>query len=460
MVYPRLRHQRTSFLPPLGVTLLATMARDAGHSVRMFDASFDEDLERIERELVSFAPQVVASSVSSDLLPAAQRISRFARSLGALSVMGGPHVTLLGAAAFEETPSLSVAVAGEAEHSFLALLERHGEGRSLEGVPGLLYRSGDRIVENAPAPWHEDLDLFPFPDRDLLPTYARYSDAGFTELILSRSCPFTCRYCQPTLRKVAGPYRKRGPVHVVDEIELLWKRYGNDSFLIDDDLFIFDKGWLAGIVQELEGRGLAGRLRFVALGRPDTFDEEMAGLLKRMGVYYILFGMESGSQAILDALDKRLTLAQIREAFRIAKAHGFKTHGFVILGSPAETPQTLRETEAFIEELAPASVFISLFTPTLGTYAYQELEAAGRTNLRKAEQMRYFSWADDELTFRGASVSYAQVVATRDRILRRRRVRFLANNALESLQGLLRERSLRRALSRAGTYRTQMKYHG
>ena len=460
VVYPRVRHQTKSFLPPLGPTLVATLARDAGFQVRMFDASFHEDLTPLKRDLKAFTPRVVACSVTSDLYPAAREVSRLARSLGAVSVMGGPHASLQRGRLLEETPSLDVVVAGEAEQSFVELLRRLEGGGSLEGVSGILWRQGDAVQESPHAPWHQDLDAFPFPDRDLLPTYARYSDSGFTELILSRSCPYACKYCQPTLTRVAGPYRKRGPINVVDEIELLYRRYKNDSFLIDDDLFVFDKAWLRAIVMELERRDLAGKLRFVALGRPDTFDEEAAALLSRMGLYYVLFGVESGSQRMLDSLGKRITLKQIHRAFRLAKKYSFRTHAFVILGAPGETAGTLRQTEELIRQLRPSSVFISLFAPTLGTHLYEELLEQGLLNLRSSEHSSYYSWTDHELTFRSDTVTYEQVEATRDRILGSRRVRFLAANALDALGTLLRERSPRRMLIRAMFYGRQKKFHG
>lgn len=460
LVYPRLRHQTKSFLPPLGVALVATLARDAGYDVRMFDSSFDPDLSNLKRDLAAFAPAVVASSVSSDLYPAACEVSDLADSMGAVSVMGGPHATLAGEELLQETPSLGVVVAGEAEDSFVELLDRIERGAGLEGVRGLIYRQGDETIENPAEPWHEDLDVFPFPDRDLLPTYPRYSHSGFTELILSRSCPFSCTYCQPTLAKVSGHHRKRGPKNVVDEIEMLWRKYGNRSFLIDDDIFVLDKAWLRGIVEQLEARGLAGKFRFVALGRPDTFDEEAALLLKRMGLYYLLFGMESGSQKMLDTLGKQTTVEQIRRAFRLAKKHGFRTHAFVILGAPGETPRTLRLTEDLIKELAPHSVFISLFAPTLGTSLCEDLEKQGRLKLVSSEHVSYYSWLDGALTYESDTVTYEEVAATRDRILASRRPRFLASNALDAVGTLLRERSISRVLMRASFYKTQKKFHG
>ncbi len=262
------------------------------------------------------------------------------------------------------------------------------------------------------------------------------------------------------LALVSGPYRKRGPANIVDEIELLYRRYGNNTFLIDDDLFVMDKVWLRGIVEELEERGLAGMFRFAALARPDTLDAEAAELLKRLGLYYLFLGVESGSQRMLDALGKQVTLAQIRRAFRLAKDHRFRTHAFIILGAPGETPESLRKTEAFIRELRPTSVFISLFAPTMGTYLHKQLKEDRLLDLRSEEHASYYAWLDNALTYRSDSVTYDQVVAARDRILRSRRLRFLASHAVDALETLLRERSLSRLLVRARFYGRQKKFHG
>ena len=442
LVYPRLFHQVRSFLAPLGLISIATVIRDAGHDVHLLDPSFDKDLTRVARQLSNLRPQVVGFSLSTDLYPAARDLCRHVKKLGATTVMGGPHPTLCADEIFRDCPELDMIVSGEGEHAFPLLLARLERSETPTDVPGVAYRDGDAIVTNPPSDWIEDIDALPLPDRDLLPTYERYSSSGYTGLVLTRGCPFSCAFCQPALTRVAGRFRSRGARSVVDEIEALYHRHGNRCYHIDDDLFVLHRGWIAEICDEMGRQGLLGKLRFIVLSRVDLFDDELVQLLKRMGVYYVMFGVESGSQAVLDSFDKKITQEKIEKAFGLAHANGLKTHAFVILGSPGETLESLANTEALVERLDPTSLFMSQYAPLPGTALREELQRQGRLNISSHEQMSYFSWAGADLPIRVPGVSRADVIATRDRILARRRFRFLLPNVAELLRLTLEKRSL------------------
>ncbi|MCK7580891.1 MAG: radical SAM protein [Chromatiales bacterium] len=132
--------------------------------------------------------------------------------------------------------------------------------------------------------------------------------------------------------------RFQSPERVAAEIEQCSRRYGIRDFFFHDDTFTVSTKWMAGVQQTFADHHLLDGFRYVANSRVDTFDEEKARLLRAMNVYYILFGIESGSQEILDSMDKGTTLAQAREAFRICQKYGFRTHAYVLLGAPAEDP--------------------------------------------------------------------------------------------------------------------------
>ena len=442
LVYPRVFRQVRSFLAPLGLISLATVVRDAGHDVRLLDPSFDRDLTRVKRELSELRPDVVGFSLSTDLYPVARELCRHAKQLGATTVMGGPHPTLCADEIWRDCPDLDLIVSGEGERTLPALLARLQASETPAGLPGVSLRKGDSVVASASCEWIEDVDSLPLPDRTLLPTYDRYSSSGYTGLVLTRGCPFSCAFCQPALTQVAGLFRSRGARSVVDEIEALYRRYGNRRFHIDDDLFVLRREWIVEICDEMERRGLLGKLRFIVLSRVDLFDTELAHLLKRMGVYYVMFGVESGSQAILDSFDKKITQEKTQKAFDLAHSNGFKTHAFVILGSPDETLESLSSTEALVERLDPTSLFMSQYAPLPGTALRKDLERQGRLNITTYEQMSYFAWAGEDLPIRIPGVSRADVIATRDRILARRRFRFLLPNAIELLGLTVEKRSL------------------
>ena len=442
LVYPRLWPQTRSFLAPLGLVSLATVARGKGHETQLFDASFDRSLCQVKARLRRFAPDVVGLSVSSDLYPASRELVAFAHGLGARTVMGGPHATICAPEVLAENERLDAVVAGEGEVSFPALLEAWARGDDPAGIPGVVARREGEVVAGPAAEWVEDLDLLPVPDRGLLPTYRRYSASGYTGLILTRGCPYRCAFCQPALKLVAGRFRKKSAAAVADEIEALYRAHGNSSFHVDDDLFVMHRTWIQEITAELETRGLLGKVRFIVLSRADLFDEELARLLRRLGVFYVMFGVESGCQHLLDGLDKRATTAQMERAFALAREHGFLTHAFLILGSPDETVESLRQTEALVSRLQPTSLFISQYAPLPGTALRARLEQEGRLNLRSHEQLSYFAWHGDELPIRIPGLSRQEVVATRDRIIRDRRLGFFVPNVKELTRVCLEKRSL------------------
>ncbi len=461
LVFPRLFHQTRSFLPPLGLISLATVARAAGHDARLFDPSFDADLSRVEAELARFRPHVVGLSLSTDLYPVARKLCVLAQRLGAQTVMGGPHATICAGELWADLPQLDFIVAGEGEESFVALLERIKYGEQPAGVAGVSYRSGGRVVVNPPAGWIRDIDALPPPDRELLPTYRRYRASGYTGLILTRGCPYTCAFCQPALGEVTGRFRKKSAAAVADEIERLHHQDGNRRFHIDDDLFVLHRPWIRDIADHLERKGLLGKVQFIVLSRVDIFDEELALLLKRLGVYYIMFGVESGDQRLLDCFAKRTTTARIERTFALARAHGFKTHAFVILGSPDETRTSLALTEELVQRLQPTSLFLSQYAPLPGTALRRRLEDEGRLQISSYEQMSYFAWRGPELPVRlDDGLTRREVVAARDRILARRRARFVGPNLSELAHVALEKRSLTPVGLHAAFYLKKLHFNG
>jgi radical SAM superfamily enzyme YgiQ (UPF0313 family) len=434
LIYPRLSRQLRSFLVPLGLISLGTVLEEDGHEVRLLDSSFDADTKAIRKRLETLRPEMAGFSCSTDLYPEARDLISFAKSLGARTVIGGPHATIHGEALLEENPSLDIIIHGEGEIT-LRQLARALEGNgAIDQVPGLVLRSEGRIIRTTPREWIEDLDTLPIPRRSLLPTYGKYSASGYTGLVLSRGCPFSCRFCQPALGQVAGKFRHYSARRVADEIEHLFGKYGNRKFHIDDDLFVLDRKWVAEIADELAARKLPGDLRFILLCRVDSFDDDLARTLKRLGAWYLMFGVESGAQEVLDAFHKKIRIESTKEAFARARRFGFRTHAFVILGSPYETPETLRQTEALIDELNPDSLFLSRYVPMPGTAIREELEAEGRVDIRSLEQVNYFNWEGAHLLAKNDKVTFEEVLRTRDRLLGKRRLRFILFNAVEAVR--------------------------
>ncbi|MDP2909882.1 MAG: radical SAM protein, partial [bacterium] len=285
-------------------------------------------------------------------------------------VLGGPHVHLFP----KETAGLKevdFVIRGEGEIPFLSLLEALEERGQLSQVKGLVYKNKGEIIENPVGDFIENLDELPYPARELLPVkkYSSILGAGriVTTMFTSRGCPFQCAFCdRPHLGK---KFRARSAQSVVDEMGVCLD-LGIEEILIYDDTFTVDRRRVLDICGEIAKRGL----KFVwdIRARVDTVDEEVLSALKKAGCQRIHFGVESGTEKILEVLNKKITLGQIEKAFKLAKAAGIETLAYFMIGAPTETKEDIYQTINFAKKLNPDFVHITILTPYPATVIYRQ----------------------------------------------------------------------------------------
>jgi radical SAM superfamily enzyme YgiQ (UPF0313 family) len=245
-------------------------------------------------------------------------------------------------------------------------------------VLGLTYRSGGEIVSNAARPLIQDLDSMPFPAWHLF--NMEYYDQHLYNspsvlMISSRGCPYHCTYCLWPQIMYGHKFRTRSAENVVDEIELLIKNHDVKEIEFDDDTFTIGKKRVLSICNEIKKRGI--EISWSCFGRPDVVDKEMLTAMKEAGCEFIKYGVESGSQELLDMCKRGMTLDQVREAFRITKEVGIKDYGTFLFGIPGETWDTVKETIEFAKELDPYAVQFSVVTPYPGTELYDNVKSEG-----------------------------------------------------------------------------------
>jgi radical SAM superfamily enzyme YgiQ (UPF0313 family) len=463
LIFPRVKEQVHGMWPPLGIITLGTLLREKGHEVWCYDSSFDPGPERVINDLKQKKPDVVGVSCLTDFIPSASKIIKEAKKLGAHTVVGGPHPTIMPEAILQDIPELDFAVMGEAENSLPLLLEKIEAGEDTSSIKGIAFRQNGEIINTGKPEPIDDLDEIPVPDRDLLDVNDVYLKSRAINMHASRGCPFNCTFCQPTLERLFGKkVRYQGAKRVAEEIKECNKKYGITDFFFHDDTFTIKKKWLQSLVDELDRAGLRDGFRYVVNSRVDTFDEERAELLRKMGVYYVLFGVETGSQEILDSLKKGTTIAQAKNAFKICKKFGFRTHAYILLGSPCETKETLAATEDIIEKLKPNTVHISIYTPLKGTYLADECEKEGKITVDDYSDFDYYlketSSGDPPIKIPG--LTYKDLTDSRARILKKRKTVVLFDNFKEMIRDFIREPSPDKFIFRYQFYSRMKHYFG
>jgi radical SAM superfamily enzyme YgiQ (UPF0313 family) len=338
--------------PRLLVTLpyVASALRAQGHEVEILDLLLARTTpDKIERRMLRFRPQLVGITSVTLNHHIANAIGEVVRKCdGSVPiVMGGPHVSFEIEGSFRDLPALDYIGIGEGEHTMVEL------ARALEGkldvrdVRGLALRHDGKIVRTPPRALEDDLDRLPDPARDLVPLARYLAFDSHASVVTSRGCPYECVFCSApawTGRSV----RYRTPSLCVDEIEDLAAK-GFTEITIEDDLFTLYRKHFLAVCDELVRRDTG--IRWNAFSRVDTISPEIVETMARAGCQAICYGVESGSQEVLDLVKKRSNLDKVKEAMRMTQDVGISALASFIIGLPGETEETLRRTVEFANEL-------------------------------------------------------------------------------------------------------------
>ncbi|MCX8178184.1 MAG: B12-binding domain-containing radical SAM protein [Candidatus Bathyarchaeota archaeon] len=369
--YPVGAHQHAPFIS-LGILYLAAVLRREGFDVTVLDCQASGvSYDYVARKLEKDRPDIVGVTSTTLTYKPALRIAKIAKTVHpeCLVVLGGCHVTFWDAQALSECPSAEVIVRKEGELTMLEIARKVQAGETFEDVLGLTYRKGDEIVRNPDRPYIENLDELPFPAHDLLPIeHLRKTGGLIFPVTTSRGCAFWCEFCT-AVRMFGRKYRTRSPKNIADELERLENEYSAEEVAFCDDLFTFDQDRTRKLCMEIIRRGL--RLKWTCGTRVDMISRDLLLLMKEAGCEGIWFGVESGSQNMLDKMQKSISVAQTVKAFRWAREVGLRTLAQVILGYPGETKQTAWETVRLVEMISPDEVgFYNVATPFPGTPLY------------------------------------------------------------------------------------------
>jgi len=372
---------------PMGLACLAAYVRENGYpDVKILDCEVEQiGLDEIKDHIPEDVNVVGLGSVTPTLKNASE-ILKIAKEVNpdCYTVLGGDHISALPKETMKEIPNLDFGVAGEGEVTFLELLRELDGDKKFKEIKGLVYHEGDDIVCNESRPLIPDINILPIPAYDLLPMekylppahHAAFSGKGvklkpFTIFFSLRGCPYNCKYCASKVmwsKKV----RYRSVEKTMEEIDYLIKEFGIKCLEFNDENFIINKPRMFELLKELKKRKERHGLYWNCLTRVDSVDEEILRKMKDAGCYFVRFGVESGNQEILNAMDKGITVKQIKNAFKLINKIGMASSASFIIGYPGETKETYAETLKLAKEINPTLAFFFVAIPIVGTDLFKE----------------------------------------------------------------------------------------
>ncbi|MGA2681176.1 MAG: radical SAM protein [Candidatus Bathyarchaeia archaeon] len=333
--------------------------------------------EDFRNEIAKRQPDIVGFTSSTLTYNTAMKLAKIAKEAcpNCITVAGGAHVTFWDDKSLEECPQLDVVVRREGEYTLLELAQRVEEGRSYDDVIGTTCRKDGKIVRNPDRPYIEDLDSLPFPARHLWPMERFRELEDILYLATSRGCVYWCEFCS-TVRMHGRKYRMRSPKNVVDELEFLHKTYGISKFTFCDDAFTVDQSRTEELCREITKRGL--KIEWNCGTRVDMLTKDLLVKMKQAGCITVWFGVESGSQQVLDAMKKGITPELTMKVLGWLQEMGMTPIPNVILGFPGETKESAWKTIRFVEKISPHDTgFYNVATPFPGTPMYDMVKEKG-----------------------------------------------------------------------------------
>ncbi len=360
---------------PLGILYLCSHLRNQGFDVEVFDTTFS-NREALFQHLRTEEPSVIGIYANLMTRGNVVEVLKVAREAGWKTIVGGPEP---GAYALEYLQAgADFVVFGEGELTMQDLLEafRADSIDSCSSIPGLAYLDDTGNMRETP---HReqiaDLDNQPWPARhaiDVSRYVKTWRDAhgkGSVNFITARGCPYKCRWCS---HQVFGQtHRRRDPLLVVDEVEWLLQTYSPDMVWVSDDVFTINHKWIRDYAAEMRRRGL--RIPFECISRADRLNAEMLDLLAELGCFRVWIGSESGSQRILDAMDRGVKVEQVQQAVALTRERGIESGMFLMWGYEGEELADIEATIKHVSITKPDIFFTTVSYPIKGTPYYQRV---------------------------------------------------------------------------------------
>ncbi len=374
---------------PLGILSISAYLEQRNIRHTVIDNTFS-DFESFKNTLVAEKPSVIGIYTNLMTKLNVLKIIRFIRDNEALKTMkvilGGPEVRNHAENFLKH--GADVLVIGEGEETFYELI-KHFEifSNPPENIKGTAFLKDGKLVIAEERSLIKNIDDLPSPNRKMI-NLQLYLDAwksrhGYSTVSVStmRGCPYTCKWCSRAV--YGGTYRRRTPALVVDELIDIMKNYNPDRIWFVDDVFTISHKWLREFVSLIQARNV--KINYEIITRADRMNEEVIDLLKESGCYKIWIGAESGSQRIINAMDRRVNVEDVRRMIKLSQTKGIMAGTFIMLGYPGETIDDIRQTIFHLTDSRPDEYTVTIAYPITGTELYKEVKDDLITHLNWAE---------------------------------------------------------------------------
>ncbi|MBI4699327.1 MAG: radical SAM protein [Nitrospirae bacterium] len=382
----------TPSTPPLSLACIAGSLLADKNEVQIFDFNiYDEGTGEFEKTLVQFKPDFLGITFVTPLIREADRVAGIAKKIspGIIVVGGGPHASSFPESALKET-AIDIVVIGEGDFAILDIVR----GNDFQDIKGIAYKKGDEIFINEKRLPLESLDVLAYPAHNLYeiskykvsPAIARKNPVAWLET--SRGCLYNCIFCNKSC--FGKTFRTKSSERVVDEF--IWiKKMGFKEIHLTDDSFTTKIDRAKKICDLLIEKKVNINWATVTGIRVDKVDLELLQKMKMAGCYRVYFGIESGSQKILNRIKKGITTGMVQKAVSLSKQAGLEVAGYFMIGLPGETEETMQETIDFAKSLDLDLAKISITIPLPATEIFNELEGKGLIKTHDWEQFKFYS---------------------------------------------------------------------
>lgn len=398
LIYPLLSRKRSlvdenkQYWPPLGLAYIAAVLEKNGHRVEIIDrdvllhknslsfARADEDtlgaIRRLKTDMVGFS---ATTPNTIDVFELSEKIKKISGDIKV--ILGGPHATGEPEETIKLAGNVDALCRGEGELTMLDL----ASGKSIRETAGLSFKSGTKIEHNTDRPLIKDIDDIPMPAHHLLDMEFYLRPSRFTSRNLSlrttsiftaRGCPYRCSFCAGPLI-FSGKVRFHSAQRVIAEVERLITDYRVEALYFAEDMFLSDKRRAHEILELFIRGGINRKIRWFAQAKVNVIDRDLLMLMKTAGCVGIEYGFESGSQDILNKMNKKSSVEDNIRAAKLTEMVGLRYQANIIAGYPGETKSDFEKTIAFLKKIRPGNIGFNMFMALPGTAEYVRLKKDG-----------------------------------------------------------------------------------